>query len=514
MKKKIVSAAALLLAVHLALAPAGSAAADDIRQTVSGATAVSSAGESSSSAETGTEETETGNTDGTEGSRDNSTSLADGEYTPDSFNWSGGSGRVSISCDKVIVKDGKTFARITFSSTYYQYVKSNGEKITDHTTSGETSSFVIPVVLNQNNTILAQTTRMSSAHEISYTIYVGLAIAGGSDASVSGETAATQGSVADQYDSLDPAAPEIAGLTYIGETKVTFSDMIRIYRYQGGYTLIETDVRKGTALDTAENAGSEGTAAGAETTEAAETGTAAAETAGTDTSVEGKSTSQQKQDLYRNPVIKYLVIPEGAGIPAGMDRQLILVQQPADSIAVTSASALEMLDTLGTTDRISGVGLEDDEITSDDIRTKMQGTDPAIRNIGTYDDPDYRALILDGTNLLLESSAILPESADDTAFYDLGSRCVQMNVPMLVFRADDEENDLAKAEWLKVIGALTGHESEAESVYEQAAASASEEEKKAACEAIGTEYQSGMEKAESTADPSAAESSAAQSQGS
>lgn len=52
-----------------------------------------------------------------------STTLADGTYTPDSFSWSGGSGKVSISCNKVTVTNGQAYATIVFSSEYYGYVK-------------------------------------------------------------------------------------------------------------------------------------------------------------------------------------------------------------------------------------------------------------------------------------------------------------------------------------------------------------------------------------------------------
>ena len=38
---------------------------------------------------------------------DNSTGLPDGVYTPDSFSWSGGTGRVKISCNKITVKNGQ-----------------------------------------------------------------------------------------------------------------------------------------------------------------------------------------------------------------------------------------------------------------------------------------------------------------------------------------------------------------------------------------------------------------------
>ena len=54
------------------------------------------------------------------------TGLKDGVYTPDSFSWSGGTGKVSITCSKVTVTGGQAYATITFSSPHYQYVKANG----------------------------------------------------------------------------------------------------------------------------------------------------------------------------------------------------------------------------------------------------------------------------------------------------------------------------------------------------------------------------------------------------
>ena len=41
------------------------------------------------------------------------TGLKDGVYTPDSFSWSGGTGKVRISCSKVTVTGGQAYATIT-----------------------------------------------------------------------------------------------------------------------------------------------------------------------------------------------------------------------------------------------------------------------------------------------------------------------------------------------------------------------------------------------------------------
>lgn len=130
-----------------------------------------------------------------------STTLPDGVYTPDRFTWSGGTGRVSLSCNKVTVTNGQAYATIAFSSSSYTYVKANGRTYYG-TISGGKSIFVIPVELNKNNQIIGMTTKMSAAHEITYTIYVYLAAANADG------TAGLGGS---GNEKLDEEAPTIYG---------------------------------------------------------------------------------------------------------------------------------------------------------------------------------------------------------------------------------------------------------------------------------------------------------------
>ena len=131
---------------------------------------------------------------------DSATTLADGVYTPDGFSFSGGSGKVTISCSKITVTNGQAYATIAFSSPYYGYVKANGNKYMANV-SGGSSIFTIPVELNKNNTIIGMTTRMSVAHEISYNIFISLAAAkkGGSTSSSTGFVKADGNNLHDQH---------------------------------------------------------------------------------------------------------------------------------------------------------------------------------------------------------------------------------------------------------------------------------------------------------------------------
>ena len=97
-------------------------------------------------------------------------SLADGTYTAE-VALTGGSGRATVESPAVIeVKDGKAEATIIWSSSNYDYVRVDEEKILPVNTEGN-STFVIPVEgFDSPLTIYADTTAMSTPHEIEYTL--------------------------------------------------------------------------------------------------------------------------------------------------------------------------------------------------------------------------------------------------------------------------------------------------------------------------------------------------------
>ena len=128
---------------------------------------------------------------------------------PAFFSFSGGTGKVTITCPEVMIKsqtsnqissqtstqtstqingqisDGEkdknrdkiAEAVLVFSSPHYEWVKSDGiEYLPDNTeeSNRETSIFTIPVLLDEEMKIRALTTAMSEPHEIEYTIFISL----------------------------------------------------------------------------------------------------------------------------------------------------------------------------------------------------------------------------------------------------------------------------------------------------------------------------------------------------
>lgn len=452
---------------------------------------------------------------------DSATTLADGVYTPDGFSFSGGSGKVTISCSKITVTNGQAYATIAFSSPYYGYVKANGNKYMANV-SGGSSIFTIPVELNKNNTIIGMTTRMSVAHEISYNIFISLAAAkkGGSTSFSTGFVKAdgTTSTISTDNSKLDTTAPEIMGLEYKAETKLAYAEYFKMYHYDEGITLLEIDMTKDTERDPekrteddkkaedTDTAAAENTAAATDEEEAA----AASDSKKTSTE-KAKDLTEKTKELYEGNVVKYLIVPKDVEIPAGLDKDMIVIQLPVEKTYVASEDALKLLDEqLDAAESIKAVGMEQKDCQIENIAKAME--DKKISFDGAFDDLDYKALVKDEIDFAILPSEFLPgnakdeedaDAADETAdtkaedqkddkddkttdekadedktpeellkeenerLSDTAERLATLTIPMLVDRSADEKTDLAKAEWLKVYGVIFGCEDQANELFQK-----------------------------------------------
>ena len=452
---------------------------------------------------------------------DSATTLADGVYTPDGFSFSGGSGKVTISCSKITVTNGQAYATIAFSSPYYGYVKANGNKYMANV-SGGSSIFTIPVELNKNNTIIGMTTRMSVAHEISYNIFISLAAAkkGGSTSSSTGFVKAdgTISTISTDNSKLDTTAPEIMGLEYKAETKLAYAEYFKMYHYDEGITLLEIDMTKDTERDPEKQteddkkAEDTNTAAAEDTAAATDEEEAAAASDSKKTSTEkAKDLTEKTKELYEGNVVKYLIVPKDVEIPAGLDKDMIVIQLPVEKTYVASEDALKLLDEqLDAAESIKAVGMEQKDCQIENIAKAME--DKKISFDGAFDDLDYKALVKDEIDFAILPSEFLPgnakdeedaDAADETAdtkaedqkddkddkttdekadedktpeellkeenerLSDTAERLATLTIPMLVDRSADEKTDLAKAEWLKVYGVIFGCEDQANELFQQ-----------------------------------------------
>ena len=97
--------------------------------------------------------------------------LNDGEYSIE-VNMTGGSGRASISSPTMLtIRDGKAYATLMWSSTYYDYMILDGAYFYNTNEGGGPSTFEIPITaLDEPINIIADTTAMGDPVEIEYVL--------------------------------------------------------------------------------------------------------------------------------------------------------------------------------------------------------------------------------------------------------------------------------------------------------------------------------------------------------
>ena len=483
--------------------------------------------------------TNSGKTDGNDGKADNvskyesdtsgstshvdsGTTLKDGVYTPDRFTWSGGTGKVQITCNKVTIQNGQAYATLVFSSDHYQYVKANGNKYYT-TKGGGSATAVIPVALNQNNKIIGMTDKMSVAHEIEYTIFIYLAAANGGT-SANGTDASTSNN-----QKLDEQAPEIIGLEYQSETKLDYAEYFKIYHYDQGIVLLEIDMTKDTARDPekaedkkseADNSDSEKsskkkvasvTINRSEDAKSADTKKSDTDSK-SDASVEesatqdnnGTSEQELAAELYKGNVVKYLIVPEDVEVPVGLEQDMIIVKKPTDHTYAESDEILNTMKDLDLLDNVAAVGMKSKDCTVSEIADKMKAKDgeknAEVAYAGTADKLKLKNLVKSEVNLALFTGDILPrEDSEENAakdtdkivdkdskdtketltveekteqFEELTEKFATLGIPVLVDRSSEEKTELGKQEWIKVYGVLYGCEELANEKFDAAVAAA------------------------------------------
>ncbi len=390
-----------------------------------------------------------------------STALKDGVYTPSSFSWSGGTGRVSISCDKVTVKGGKAFATIAFSSTKYGYVKASGNTYYPSVTGGS-SVFTIPVELNRNQTIIGMTTAMSAPHEITYSIYIALPVPGTEAVDTS---ASASGMISSDNTTMDEEAPDIVGLEFESETELEHAEYFKLYNYENGITLLEIDMTKGTVRENEQKKNTDSDKK-KEKKKAEKSKKSSAK------KEKGPSPEEVTAELYKGNVIKYLIVPEKEEVPVGLEKDMIVVQLPAEHLYMAAETGFAYLKDLDAMSLVRSVNVKEKNCKDKTVAKALK--EKKMVYGGKTEKPDFKTLVKEKTDLAVLPADLLQKpmesrNAKDTekAFESLTERFAFLGIPAVIDRSADEESELAKAEWIKVYGALADRQEEAAAQFQK-----------------------------------------------
>ena len=156
-------------------------------------------------------------------------------------------------------------------------------------------------------------------------------------------------------------APTVGNLKYESTMPLEYADQFAVYRYEGGYSLI---------------------------------------------------------DMVDSDRI--LVVPEGKEIPDGLDDDIVVVQQPLDHIYMAATSAMALFDAIDALDTIAFVGTQHWYI--ENAIQAMQ--DGKYIYAGKYNTPDYEMLINQGCQLAIESTMILHNPEVKEKMMELGIKTV------------------------------------------------------------------------------------------
>ncbi|MDO4478452.1 MAG: ABC transporter substrate-binding protein [Lachnospiraceae bacterium] len=271
--------------------------------------------------------------------------IADGTYACE-VTLEGGTGRASIGSPvTLIAENGQMTARIVWSSANYDYMMVGDERYEAVIEDGH-SVFEIPVAdLDTPLAVKADTTAMSTAHEIDYTLIfdkTSLKDSDGFAVTVFDEEeqeAVGAGTV------VIGEAPAIPGLTFEESVTNTAAVCFQIDRYADGYSLIRTD--------------------------------------------EGGA---------------YLLVPENGTVDEAWKANYTILQKDLDKVYVAATASMSLINAAGSVDRVRMSGTGADKWYVDSAREAMERGD--ILFAGKYSEPDYEMLLAEGCDLAVESSMI------------------------------------------------------------------------------------------------------------
>ena len=271
----------------------------------------------------------------------------------------GGSGKAHvISPVEVTHEGGKSYARLVFSSTKYDYVIVGGVKYINETP-GENSTFTVPVEsFDVPLDFIGDTLAMSTPHEIKYRIiWNGKASddnAGSDD--FRPDEAASKAAFGIRPEDAERGA--IAGILPGERLPLSYANGFDVTKY-GDYSLIS---------------------------------------------------------IYG--VGDYLLVPEGKKAPDGLDEDITPLYAPLDKTYLVSTSAMDLVRQIGALDMIKLSPLQSSDWYIEEAKQLLDSGQ--MKYAGKYRAPDYELILSEGCSLAVENTMIYHDPEVKEKLEELG----------------------------------------------------------------------------------------------
>lgn len=155
---------------------------------------------------------------------------------------------------------------------------------------------------------------------------------------------------------------------------------------------------------------------------------------------------------------RFLVIPETAAVPEGIDSDIVILKQPIDHIYLVATAAMCLFDALDSLPGIAMSGTDTDGWYIENARKAMEDGD--ILYAGKYSKPDFELILANGCKLAIESTMI-----NHTP--DVKEKLEELGIPVLVEQSSYEKHPLGRTEWVKLYAAMMDKEDEANRLFDE-----------------------------------------------
>lgn len=155
---------------------------------------------------------------------------------------------------------------------------------------------------------------------------------------------------------------------------------------------------------------------------------------------------------------RFLTVPEGAKVPAKLDRSVTPLYQPVGNIYIAATSSMCLFDALGRLDSIRLSGTKAEGWYVDNARRAME--EGRIIYAGKYSEPDYELLLSEHSPLAVESMMINHSNGVKEQLERLG-------IAVLTDQSSNETHPLGRAEWIKLYGAILDEEEKADEIFRE-----------------------------------------------
>ncbi len=154
---------------------------------------------------------------------------------------------------------------------------------------------------------------------------------------------------------------------------------------------------------------------------------------------------------------RFLIVPQGAGLPRGLDDDVVPLYAPLDRMYLAATSSMDFFRALDSVPAVRLSGMDVNGWYIEEAKAALE--DGSMIFAGKYSAPDYELIFAEKCDLAIESTMIYHSP-------EVKEQLEKLGVPVLVERSSYEEDPLGRMEWVKVYGALLGKLPAAEELFD------------------------------------------------